>query len=187
MPTSDPGICDRPVPGRRDPARSAAPPDGSQGFTLIELLVVVVIVAVVAAVVGLSLAPESEDRALRREGERLALLLEAISLEAAVSGRVLAWSHSASGYRFWRRDAIYGWTSLEGDDLFRARDLDGRTAIARVEAEGRPLAANERLVFRPAGARDYTVELRLGAWALSLRGDPTGRVGIDDARAPAAR
>jgi type II secretion system protein H len=155
---------------------------GAQGFTLIELLVVVVIVGVVMAVVGLSLAPESEDRALRREGERLALLLEAVSLEAAVSGRVLAWSHSASGYSFWTRDPLYGWVALEGDDMFRPRDFNHRAAVARVESEGRPLEANERLVFRPAGVRDYTVELRLGASALNLRGDPTGRVGLDDAR-----
>lgn len=187
MPTSAPGISDRPRRGRRVPARSTAPSDGSHGFTLIELLIVVVIVAVVVAVAGLALAPESEDRTLRREGERLALLLEAISLEASVSGRVFAWSQSENGYRFWRRDALYGWVALDDDDLFRAREFNHRAAVARVEVDGRQFMADEKLIFRPAGSHDYQVELRLGASALRLRGELGGRVSIDDAKTVAAR
>ena len=152
-----------------------------RGFTLLELMVVVVIVAVLSTIAGLTLAPQSEDRVLRREAERLALLLEAISLEAVVSGRVLGWSHSGHAYRFWSRDPVNGWGGMQGDDLFRAREFDARSAIARVVAGGRVLEAEERLVFRSAGGGDYVIEMRLGGAALSVRGDAAGRVRIDDA------
>jgi len=184
MPRSDPGISERDSCGRKLP-RSAAYPPG--GFTLIELLVVVVIVAVLASVVGLVLRPESEDRALRREGERLALLFEAISLEASATGRVLAWSHTGSAYGFWFRDPVFGWKKLENDDLFRAREFGAQAAVTRVEAEGRPLEASGRLVFRPWRTGDYAVELRAGAAALRLHGDSSGKVGIADVPAAASR
>ena len=186
-PRSAPGTSEHAGSRRHAPYGTARGLHRCGGFTLIELLVVVVIVAVLAAVVGLALRPESDDRALRREGERLALLLEAVALESAATGRVLAWSHSGSAYRFWVRDPVNGWKGLEGDDLFRPRDFGAHAAVARVETDGRALEANERLVFRPMRTGDYVVELRVGASSLRLRGDPTGRVGIDDVLPSATR
>ena len=147
-----------------------------RGFTLIEMLVVLAIVASLAAMAALALSPESGDRVLRREAERLALLLEAISLEASVSGSALAWSFSETGYGFWARDPVKGWTTVEGDEMFRARKFAGQTAVAFAEAAGRPLRAEERLVFRPAGAQDFYIELRLGEYRYGLRGDLSGKV-----------
>jgi type II secretion system protein H len=162
MPTSAPGIPER-AKRRR-------------GFTLIELLVVLAIVASLATMAALSLAPESGDRILRREAERLALLLEATSLEASVSGSALAWSFSETGYGFWTRDPVKGWAAVEGDEMFRKRKFADNAGVAFAEVAGRPLRAEERLVFRPARAQDFYIELRLGEYMHALRGDVSGKV-----------
>ena len=162
MPTSALGI----------PERAKRP----RGFTLIEILVVLAIVASLAGMAALALSPESGDRVLRREAERLALLLEAISLEASVSGSALGWSFTETGYGFWARDPVKGWAAIEGDEMFRARKFADPAAVAFAEAAGRPLRAEERLVFRPAGAPDFYIELRLGEYMHALRGDLSGKV-----------
>lgn len=162
MPTSAPGIPERAKRYR--------------GFTLIELLVVLAIVASLAGMAVLSLSQESGDRILRREAERLALLLEAMSLEASVSGSALAWSFSETGYGFWTRDPVTGWAVIKGDEMFRKRKFADNAGVAFAEVAGRPLRAEERLVFRPARAQDFYIELRLGEYTHALRGGVSGKV-----------
>ena len=93
-----------------------------------------------------------------------------------MSGSALAWSFSETGYGFWARDPLKGWAAVEGDEMFRARKFAGKIAVASAEAAGRPLRAEERLVFRPAGAQDFYIELRLGEYLYGLRGDLSGKV-----------
>ena len=178
MPISAPGIFDA-------PRRAGA--GGSRGYTLIELLVVVLIIGALATIAGLALAPESEARLLRREGERLALLLESLALEASVTGQVLAWSYSENEYRFTRRDPVQGWVPLPVDDLFRPRQIGERMAVKGAVVDGVPLAADGRLQFRPAGSHEYLVELQSGDALLVLRGSSDGKVSLQEGALGATR
>ena len=70
-----------------------------RGFTLIELMVVVAIVALGTALVSLAL-PDGDQRALARDGTRLAALLESARAQSRVAGVPVHWRVTASGFAF---------------------------------------------------------------------------------------
>ena len=70
-----------------------------RGFTLIELMVVLTIVALGTALVSLSL-PDGDQRALARDGARLAALLESARAQSRVAGVPVHWRATASGFAF---------------------------------------------------------------------------------------
>jgi len=69
------------------------------GFTLLELLVVVAIVALASAGVTLSLRDASQVQ-LDREAERLVALLESARARSQVSGVLVQWRVTETGFRF---------------------------------------------------------------------------------------
>ena len=71
-------------------AGSKRPPALPPGFTLLELLVVVALIAVATAGVSLSLR-DSAHRALQRDAERLAVLLETGRAQARANGLPVVW------------------------------------------------------------------------------------------------
>jgi general secretion pathway protein H len=70
-----------------------------RGLTLLELLVVLTVAALATAAVSLSLR-DPDQRALQREGERLAALLESGRSWSRNSGQVLRWTAGADGFAF---------------------------------------------------------------------------------------
>ncbi|MEZ5605891.1 MAG: prepilin-type N-terminal cleavage/methylation domain-containing protein [Burkholderiaceae bacterium] len=70
-----------------------------RGFTLIELMVALAIVALGTALVSLAL-PDSDQRALARDADRLAALLESARAQSRVAGVPVHWRATASGFAF---------------------------------------------------------------------------------------
>ncbi|KKW69294.1 hypothetical protein AAV94_00760 [Lampropedia cohaerens] len=70
-----------------------------RGFTLLEVLMVMAIIAIGVGLVALSW-PDTRLRALEREGDRLATLLETARVHARANGQPLRWRLDAQGFRF---------------------------------------------------------------------------------------
>ncbi len=71
----------------------------SRGFTLLELLMVMSIIAL--ATVGVSFALRDNGGVeLRREGERLAVLLESARAQSRASGTAVRWRSTERGFVF---------------------------------------------------------------------------------------
>lgn len=71
----------------------------SQGFTLLEIMVVVAIIAIGSTVVALQW-PDTQLRALEREGTRLAALLESGRVYSRASGTPMRWNVTERGFVF---------------------------------------------------------------------------------------
>jgi len=111
-----------------------------QGFTLLEVLVVLVIIGVVIGFAVLSVDTRPEE--LRREGNRIASLLELTSEEAVMNGREYRLVLHRHAYSFellqdnkWRKSE---------DELLRARQLpDGMALELRLEDQPQQLSDAE--------------------------------------------
>ncbi|THU04564.1 type II secretion system protein GspH [Lampropedia puyangensis] len=81
--------------------RTAVPAQSRQhrGFTLLEIMVVVAIIAIGSAVVAIQW-PDSQLRALEREGTRLAAILESARVHSRASGNPLQWRVTEQGFAF---------------------------------------------------------------------------------------
>lgn len=99
--------------GRVNKAPAAA------GFTLLEVLVVLVIISVIVGLAVLSIDTGPEE--LRREGNRIASLLELASEEAVMNGRECRVVLRRHGYSFEQLQEGK-WQATE-DELFRPRQL----------------------------------------------------------------
>lgn len=71
----------------------------AHGFTLVELMVVIAIIALGSAVASLAL-PDPQARALTRDAQRLAALLETARAQARVAGVAVRWHPTADGFAF---------------------------------------------------------------------------------------
>jgi general secretion pathway protein H len=71
----------------------------SLGFTLLELLVVIAIIAVATAGVGLAMRG-TEQSALEREAQRLAVLFESARAQSRASGAAVVWRTTPDGFKF---------------------------------------------------------------------------------------
>ena len=90
-----------------------------QGFTLIEVLVVMVLISIIITFAVLSVDTGPED--LRREGARLASLLDLASENAVFNGRDYRVLLQSQGYSFEEfRDSKW---QLSGDELLKPRTL----------------------------------------------------------------
>ncbi|MFA6972665.1 MAG: prepilin-type N-terminal cleavage/methylation domain-containing protein [Gallionella sp.] len=123
------------------------------GFTLVELLVVLVVIGITLGMTMVQLMPDNRA-ALRKESERLALLLENAALEAQASGRSLAWSGEASHYRFWKKNDYNDWVRIEDDTMFRPRDLPEGIRISQITVEDLTLKPGDKLSL---SAHGYTL------------------------------
>lgn len=85
------------------------------GFTLVELLVVLLVMSLVTGLAALAI-PHGRDDALRREGDRLAALLDAARMRAASEGMPVAWAPGPAGYTF-VRPGPQGWTPVDSPPL----------------------------------------------------------------------
>lgn len=150
----------------------------ARGFTLVEMLVVLLIMGLLVGLVSVIARPD--DRALLRvEAERLAQLLDLAATESRLTGRSIAWTADAGGYRFWRLTGDAEWSEVRDNDLLRVRTLPSGIAIASLEVETVRAQDAPRLEFTPYGpAFSYTIEMSLGAARYAVAASPIGEVRV---------
>lgn len=146
------------------------------GFTLIELMVVLVIIGITLGMTMLQLMPDNRV-VLRKEAQRLALLLENAGLEAQASGRSIAWSGEKSHYRFWTKNEYNDWVRIDDDTMFRPRELPEGIRIGQLSIEEQPLKPGDKLVLSAHGfALPYRIELGNQYGNASITGKSTSEV-----------
>ncbi|MFA7386549.1 MAG: type II secretion system minor pseudopilin GspH [Thiohalobacteraceae bacterium] len=117
------------------------------GFTLLEMLVVVAIIGIVLTFAVLAIGGDRRAEELERESRLFAELLRMAGEQAVLRGEEWAVQLDPEGYRF----LLYtdeGWRTLEGDELFRPRELAEDTWL-RVELEGRDLDLEKTRDIKP--------------------------------------
>jgi general secretion pathway protein H len=149
---------------------------GLRGFTLIEMLMVLMIMGLFVGLVSAITRPD--DRAVvRLEAERLSQLLEFAAAEAQLTGKPIAWTADASGYRFWRSGEDTKWSEIRDSELLRARALPLGMAISDFRVESMRPQGTMRLEFTPEGSSlAFTIGMSLGAERYFVAGSPIGEV-----------
>jgi general secretion pathway protein H len=147
-----------------------------RGFTLIEMLVVLMIMGLFVGLVSTITRPD--DRAvLRLEADRLTQLLDFAATEAQLSGKSIAWTADASGYRFLRAADDASWTEIRDSEPLRARTLPQGVAVSGLRVENMRPQGALRLEFAPQGsALAFTIAMSLGAERYAVEGSPVGEV-----------
>ena len=147
-----------------------------RGFTLIEMMVVLMIMGLFVGLVSAITRPD--DRAvLRLEAERLSQLLDFAAAEAQLTGKSIAWTADASGYRFWRAGDDFNWSEIRDSDLLRARALPQGVAVSGFRVENMRPQGAMRLEFAPQGSSlAFNIAMALGTERYSVAGSPVGDV-----------
>lgn len=150
--------------------------DRIRAFTLIEMLVVVLIIGLSIGLVGAVARPD--DRALLRvEAERLAQLLALAGEQANISGKGLAWTADAAGYRFWQ-EKNGQWVDFAEDGQLRPRFLPQGMVLSGLQVENRPRQIMRLEFFPHAPSAVFLLAMTLGSQHLRIDGSPLGDVAI---------
>jgi general secretion pathway protein H len=147
-----------------------------RGFTLLELVVVVLIMGLLAGLVSVVSRPD-ERAMLHIEAERLGRLLDLAAEESRYSGKTIAWSADARGYRFWRF-LEPGWTEILDNDLLRARALPPGMTLSGIWAENMGPQETMRLELVPYRTFAYSIEMSLGREHYTVTASPIGIVRV---------
>jgi general secretion pathway protein H len=141
------------------------------------MLVALMIMGLFVGLVTLVALPD-ERAVLRLEADRLARLLDLAADEARLTGRSIAWTAEADGYRFWRAsEEEAAWAEVRDDELLRARSLPQGVAITGLRVENLPPQGAARLEFRPQGSPlAFSIGLALGAERYAVAGSPVGEI-----------
>ena len=99
-----------------------------RGFTLIEMLVVFLLLGLATGLVGVVLSHNDNDTT-RVEALHLSELVDHAAAEARLTGRAVAWTGDAAGYRFLRWSEEAGWREIAGAEVLKARTLPAGVAI----------------------------------------------------------
>lgn len=148
------------------------------GFTLVEVLVVLLIMGLLVGMASSIVRPD--DRGLAcAEADRLAQLLDLASTEARLTGRSVAWTPDAQGYRFWRMTADAGWIEIRDSDVLRPRTLPQGMRVAAMQIENVPVTRDMRLEFTPLGrVFAFSIELTFGTARCAVAASPLGEVRV---------
>ena len=127
-----------------------------RGLTLLELLMVLTVAAMATAAISLSLR-DPDQRALQREGERLAALLESGRAWSRSSGQVLRWTAGPEGFAF------EGHTSKRAPEAWQTPGIEVQwTQVAQAQA----LVLGPEPIIAP-----QAITLRLRQQQLTLSSD----------------
>jgi len=156
------------------PGKSKA---SQRGFTLIELLVVLVIVGVTLGLTAISVAP-SQAKAMQKDAQRIALLLQLARDEAIVRNRPVAFEAGPDSYRFLVRNDKT-WEPLPQDDMLRERPFDLAPVTLLLDPPTN-VPGNMRIVFgREPVDRPFALILASGDLRATIRADGVGHFTVD--------
>lgn len=166
------------IPGARKLIGSARSSWRARGFTLLELLVVLVIVGLVLGFVSIN-AIQSEQQALQKEAQRIALLLQLAREEAIVRNRPIAFEADSNSYRFLVRDEEE-WHALPQDDLLRERSFP-RPPVTLTMSPARPAEDGPlRIIFgREPVDKPFVLTLSSNEASVAIRADGIGNFSVE--------
>ena len=151
------------------------PPRHASGFTLLEVLVVLVIISIIVSLAVISIDTGPEE--LRREGDRLASLLELAAEEAVMNGREYRAVLRRHSYSFERLQAGK-WQPVE-EELFRPRPLPPEMSLQLfLEKREVPLNDEESPEAAQSGALLLLSSGEITPFELTVSGATTVGVGI---------
>ena len=151
------------------------------GFTLIEMAVVLLLMEIVSTLVVVNMVP-GDRQTLQAEGQKLADLLAAASMEAQTSGRTMAWVSNGRRYAFLVTNDQGDWVT-DDDSFWRGKSLpDGISLQSRaIDQPGYDNGA--RLVFHASGVNaPFRVWLHKGHASAMITSDMMNHVAVGDAR-----
>lgn len=152
----------------------------ARGFTLIEIMVFMVILGITLILVSVNFS-QDDGRVLAEEANRLAALLEHAQSEAMITGNAVAWSAQNGKYQFWQRGKDGKWDQPSSDEILRARTFSVAIEWGENRVAGNPIKLDDRLIFLAGGLNQpFELKLKYRDKQLTIRGNPTGRVTVDD-------
>ena len=152
----------------------------ARGFTLIEIMVVMVILGITLVLVSVNFS-QDDGKVLTEEANRLAALLEHAQSEAMITGNAAAWSAQNGKYQFWQRGKDGKWDQPSSDEILRARTFSVAIEWGENRVAGNPIKLDDRLIFLAGGLNQpFELKLKYRDKQLTIRGNPTGRVTVDD-------
>lgn len=149
------------------------------GFTLLELMVVLLIVGISLGLVTPHFM-KNDDDVLKEESMRLVALMEYAADSASSRGLWLAWSPTASGYRFLQRDEDKNiWQPITTDEVLRERQLPEGMRLGSASRQQAAATANSMIVLSPSGIQSpFRIELAIGKIKRVVSGNLLGKVEV---------
>ncbi|WP_317202620.1 type II secretion system minor pseudopilin GspH [Janthinobacterium sp.] len=159
-------------------APGTPPSPRTRGFTLIELLVVMVIIGITLGLVSFNAMP-SHQQALRKEAERIALLLQLARDEAIVRNRQVAFEADSERYRFLVRNDKQ-WQPVDDDDLLRERAFKYSPVLFSIVPSSGTGAPPLRIVFgREPVDKPFLLTMASGESSAAIRADGIGHFSVE--------
>lgn len=176
MPISVPG---RSSPRYSNPGRSnfGQSRRSTCGFTLLEMMVVLLVFGISLGIVTPHFM-KNDDEVLKEESLRLVALIEYAADSASSRGLWLAWSPTASGYRFLQRDENKNvWQPVTTDEVLRERQLPEGMRLGASSQQQVAVPPNALIALSPSGIHaPFQIELRIGKDKRIVRGNLIGQV-----------
>ena len=149
------------------------------GFTLLEIMVVLVIIGIALGFVTPHLM-KNDDDVLKEESMRLIALMEYAADTASSRGVWLAWSPTATGYRFLQHDDSKNiWQPIVSDEVLRERQFAEGMQLNASTQQQTTIATNALLLLSPSGIHaPFQIILTMGEKKSVIQGDLLGKVTI---------
>ncbi len=149
------------------------------GFTLLELMVVMIVIGISLSLVIPNLM-KNEDDVLKEESMRLIALVEYAADTANSRGVWIAWSPTASGYRFLQFDNDKNiWQPLINDDVLRQRQLAEGVKLKASMQQQTIIATDALITFSPSGIHaPFQMVLTIGEKKRVIQGNLMGKAVI---------